>query len=344
MKMIVGLAMLAGRAVAEDTISASDADLSVELRYIRKEMRAENARLRDAIISLQQRINSLEAPREGTSAPASATGGQSGSELPSWPRRLQGPSTQSDGSTRTAVRAWQLHEFPAGQQCSAELSRAYIQPRTDSDFQLKRMGDTAAIDTFPAPFKVVHASDCASAPALNIALAVNMAGALTVGGTNLGTAVTALQAVQDVSGLVRIQIAGGVTDNRKYLSSASDGAMLDLWSADTSSQRQRWFIRPIPGSNYYSIKVLGGVTPDDRIFLSSSTDGSTIDLWGASTGCQHWGITPVSGFAGEFHIRSEPTCISGALAGGFLSAHIDGSAVNVYSQDDGSGRQRWTFN
>jgi len=53
---------------------------------------------------------------------------------------------------------------------------------------------TTAVQTFPAPFKVVHTSNCLSAPSLELQLNTNIAGSLTVNGVDLVDAISTISA------------------------------------------------------------------------------------------------------------------------------------------------------
>jgi hypothetical protein len=71
-------------------------------------------------------------------------------------------------------------------------------------------------------------------------------------------------------------------------------------------------------------------------------DGSSVDLWHLddNSGRQQWTLTPIGD--GTFTITIETP---GALKNPeykYLSCNWDGSAIDLYHTDDGSGRQRWT--
>jgi len=104
--------------------------------------------------------------------------------------------------TYVAVDAQQIHELPSGHTCSntgfsesnpylvrldssgPSLSAAPTVASSDVSFASVDAKDytVSEIQRMAAPFKVIHASDCATAPTLEIPLNTNFAGTLSVGG------------------------------------------------------------------------------------------------------------------------------------------------------------------
>jgi hypothetical protein len=122
---------------------------------------------------------------------------------------------------------------------------------------------------------------------------------------------------------------------RKYLSSGPAGN--DLFSVDDGSGRQQWRLLPYPPADgtKYTIQVsvnapqLGGHYlgyPDD--------DGRAVALSGAVDGLQRqrWTFEMVA--KGVYRIKP-----AGRLS--YLSCKADGSVVDLFDSDDGSGRQHW---
>jgi hypothetical protein len=137
-----------------------------------------------------------------------------------------------------------------------------------------------------------------------------------------------------------IQIAGGVSSSRVYLSSTPDGSNVDLHDVDEISGRQRWILMrggDIGIHSWYHIVVLDGVSGDGK-YLSSTPDGSNVHLHDVDEGSgrQRWTLTKGSG--DWFIIR-----VLGGVSTGraFLSSTPDGSNVDLHDVDEGSGRQRW---
>lgn len=145
-----------------------------------------------------------------------------------------------------------------------------------------------------------------------------------------------------VSGEHNAQILRGLTSNRCLLSCNTDGSVVDLWSSDDGSGRQRWQFVPVEGEdNLYNIIVSDGVA-SDRKYLSCTMDGAKVDLWSEDDGSgrQRWHVT---------RVRNSPTCntylikVSEGVSSNrrYLSCTMDGTKVDLWSGDDDSGRQRW---
>jgi len=139
-----------------------------------------------------------------------------------------------------------------------------------------------------------------------------------------------------------IYAAGGTSTSRTMFSCPEDGQKVDLWTNDDNSGRQVWTFKHL-GNNVYNIYVAGG-TKDGRNMLSCVEDGTKVDLWKVddNSGRQKWVLIPVSGGkANTFNIRA-----AGGMKGDrvWLSCQGDGGVVDLWKQDDGSGRQRWVIN
>lgn len=100
---------------------------------------------------------------------------------------------------------------------------------------------------------------------------------------------------------------------------------------------------PAPGFPPGPINIrVGGGTMHGRILLSCTSTGEKVDLYthDDNSGRQRWIISPV------LYHGSTP-CHNIFIAGGvsgerrFLSVTSDGVTVDLWTQDDGSGRQRW---
>lgn len=138
-----------------------------------------------------------------------------------------------------------------------------------------------------------------------------------------------------------LQVLRGLSTNQCLLSCTSDGSKVDLFNRDDGSGRQQWSFVPVPNTSAYNILIGGGVSTD-RKYLSCTSDGTKVDLYNQDDGSgrQRWVLIPV---------LDSPTCstflirvlegVSSNLR--YLSCTADGAKVDLYSQDDGSGRQRW---
>lgn len=142
---------------------------------------------------------------------------------------------------------------------------------------------------------------------------------------------------------MNIQILRGLSTNNSLLSCAQNGGVVDLWSIDDGSGRQQWNVQPVPGySNVFNILVAGG-TSGGLKYLSCTQEG-VVDLWTQDDGSgrQRWVFTELT--LGPPTIPSYYNIqVVGGVNGNlkYLSCAQDGSAVNLWSLDDGSGRQRW---
>jgi len=132
-----------------------------------------------------------------------------------------------------------------------------------------------------------------------------------------------------------VRPARGIITNRTLLSCRSDGTLVDLWSADDESGRQKWVFKQIEGS-IYNIFAFGGT--NERRLLSCNSDGSVVDLWSMddNSGRQKWRLEPIGG--NVFHIF-----VAGGVWGErrYLSCTQTGDKVDLYTMDDNSGRQQW---
>ncbi len=143
-----------------------------------------------------------------------------------------------------------------------------------------------------------------------------------------------------IAGVHNVQIVRGFTTSRCLLSS-NGVAKVDLWSKDDDSNKQVWEFMPIIGTPYFNIRLLFASA---RRFLSCTSDGYLVDTYDKDDGSgrQRWIVEPVpnSPTPDTFLIR-----VSGGTTGTpprvFLSCTADGTKVDLYPRDDGSGRQRW---
>jgi hypothetical protein len=138
-----------------------------------------------------------------------------------------------------------------------------------------------------------------------------------------------------------IQVLRGLSSNRSLLSCVPEGTKVDLWNTDDGSGRQEWNITLVEGfTDVYNIKVSKG-NSTDRVFLSCAQDGTYVDLWNTDDGSgrQRWQFLPISSnIPSYFQIK-----VVGGVNGGrvYLSCVPEGTKVDLWNIDDGSGRQRW---
>lgn len=138
----------------------------------------------------------------------------------------------------------------------------------------------------------------------------------------------------------RVSVLGGTNLSKDLLSCRADG-LVDLYSHDDSSGRQRWIFEPLGhhegGSDLYRISISGG-THEGKSILSCSPEGF-VGLWGAddNSGRQKWLVRSMASGSTVFNIE-----VFGGTNEGkrFLSCTPCGN-VDLWEKDDASGRQRW---
>ncbi|MEA2941972.1 MAG: hypothetical protein QOD09_2501 [Bradyrhizobium sp.] len=144
-----------------------------------------------------------------------------------------------------------------------------------------------------------------------------------------------------LTGKHNLQILRGLSSNRSLLSCTPEGKV-DLWSVDDGSGRQAWNFVNIKGSQEEFNIIVSGGTNQGETYLSCTQDGGVVDLWSSDDGSgrQRWRFLPVDGsqICNYFNIVVVGGVNSGRV---FLSCNQDGTVVDLWSQDDGSGRQRW---
>nr|GAT43967.1 predicted protein [Mycena chlorophos] len=121
-----------------------------------------------------------------------------------------------------------------------------------------------------------------------------------------------------------------------------DNTLQDLWSVDDGSHNQRYRFVPVPGETN-TFNIISGC----QLYLSCQdcSGVSTTDLYSIDDGSgrQRWVLTPIAGLANTYDI----TVAGGrdASCGIYLStgATCSDTYVDLYTSDDGSGRQRWTL-
>ena len=141
-----------------------------------------------------------------------------------------------------------------------------------------------------------------------------------------------------MAGYYTIQILQGLSGDRSYLSCATDGRV-DLWTQDDGSGRQRWVLTPFGSFGAYLISVYGGMSGGATYLVWDDSQKVSVGERQYSPNSHDlWTVEPVSADdppPSDFHIRPfrHPNL--------FLSCSADGSVVDLWNQDDGSGRQRW---
>ncbi|KAJ7158775.1 hypothetical protein C8R46DRAFT_1110259 [Mycena filopes] len=130
--------------------------------------------------------------------------------------------------------------------------------------------------------------------------------------------------------------------NNMLSNQGCDQTIQNLWSVDDTSHNQRYRFVPVPGLTN-TFNIISGC----QYYLScqTCTGATTTDLYTQDDGSgrQRWILKPVAGVANTYNI-----VVAGgrdASCGTYLST---GSActdtyVDLFTSDDGSGRQQWTL-
>lgn len=140
--------------------------------------------------------------------------------------------------------------------------------------------------------------------------------------------------------LYNVIVDDGISNTKQYLSVNSAGSKADLYYFDDGSGRQQWHLEDRGG--FWWLLIDKGVY-SGKDHLSVNGDGSWVDLWYFDdvSGRQRWLISDAAG-------NDDAYCnikIYGGVSGTkrFLTAKSDGSLVDLWHSDDGSGRHRWRF-
>lgn len=138
-----------------------------------------------------------------------------------------------------------------------------------------------------------------------------------------------------------LQVLRGLSSARSLLSCRPDGSVVDLWNTDDDSGRQQWVLTEIGGGDLYTIAVRTG-TAQGKSYLGVAS-ATSVGLFPSDDGSgnQRWVLTPLASVCDCLPIPSYYQIKPAAGSTGFLSCRADGSLVDLWNVDDGSGRQRW---
>jgi hypothetical protein len=141
--------------------------------------------------------------------------------------------------------------------------------------------------------------------------------------------------------LYTFQVLHGLDTNRSLLSCTPDGTKCELASVDDGSGRQKWKVVGIPGFGIKCYIIVSGGTKG-RTYLSCNEDGTLVDLWERDDrgGRQVWDFAQLPGPIKDYYHISMGA-LPPKIDRRFLSCSADGRTVDLWSGDDGSGRQRW---
>ncbi|KAJ7481270.1 hypothetical protein B0H11DRAFT_2023319 [Mycena galericulata] len=139
------------------------------------------------------------------------------------------------------------------------------------------------------------------------------------------------------------KVAGCAPLSNMLSNQGCDSTVQDLWYQDDGTKNQRYRFVPVPQTNN-TFNIISGC---QQYLSCQSCGGDTItDLYGVDDGSgrQRWILTPVPGAPNNTYTIQ----VAGgrdASCGTFLStgAQCGDTYVDLYTSDDGSGRQEWTL-
>ncbi|CAM0136248.1 unnamed protein product [Umbelopsis sp. WA50703] len=169
--------------------------------------------------------------------------------------------------------------------------------------------------------------------------------AVEASGSGTGTVYTPPTPIS--SGTYEVTIGGGRSGCNQYLSSASCGSdLVDMYSADDGSGRQRWTFNLLSGkTNVYNIEVSGGRSGCNTFLSSASCGSNLVDLYSEDDGSgrQEWLVVPVPGVSNQYNIMVNGGRATCNLYLSTADCTNSSNLVDLYNLDDGSGRQRWAL-
>lgn len=152
------------------------------------------------------------------------------------------------------------------------------------------------------------------------------------------------------NGLYNILPEGGTNDG--ILSCSADG-YANLCKEDDGSGRQQWSISLtsaavdhwlFPPDVLMNIQPREGSTDPKKTVLSRAPPPETrVDLWSEDdhTGRQRWKIIHLHHLESGEGVVVNIVVVDGERPEAYLSCHESGGKVDLWKEDDGTGRQRW---
>lgn len=281
--------MLALAIASLGTGLVSREDLRSAIEEVTAPLSKKIAELEELNVALQARIDALGRDVSAANGGESRSGGTTvmavgaNAGAASLRTGTDGRRLTSAGASFVALNQakYVLHEFPASHTCPNFGSSTTYKAVLPLDASGAATWDPAAtvavanvtlasvandwsttdIHQFPAPFKLVHDTTCASAPSLELQLATSTSETFTVGSLDVGASILALQILNSVAGICQIHVSSAVSTGSTMLS-ANNAGNLAIYSHDEGNQRQRWSIRPLEvyqGEQIYTIRILVGI-------------------------------------------------------------------------------------
>jgi hypothetical protein len=142
------------------------------------------------------------------------------------------------------------------------------------------------------------------------------------------------------TGEYTLEVLRGLTTGNDLLS-CNSGGQVDLWFERDASGRQVWSFESAGlDSGFFRIRVKGGVNAPDSVYLTGQGPGAVILAPESNAIHQQWSLEAVD-------IPDRPNTynlinrICEAGDSEFMSCVPDGSYIDRWNVDDGSGRQQW---
>lgn len=140
-----------------------------------------------------------------------------------------------------------------------------------------------------------------------------------------------------------MRILRGLSANVSFLGCTSDSAKANLVTHVDGSGHQVWnIVQAQAGQGAYNIVVFRGRPGERRSYLSCTPDGTGVELvdHDDGSGRQRWLFDRIAGPVPDYYAIRASISIAGRRPL-YLSCTPDGTRVDLFGADDGSGRQRW---
>jgi hypothetical protein len=138
-----------------------------------------------------------------------------------------------------------------------------------------------------------------------------------------------------------LKILKGVSGDRYLLSAGTDSDFeaFFLASTDDGSGRQRWKLVPVAGGPSDTFNILGVGRDGGPVYITWADNMVMFADVEDGTDGPRWQFIPTED--SSFLIKAVPVPGVSSVDHPYMSCSADGTRVDMYSQDDGSGRQRW---
>ena len=218
MRLATLVAFLVSFTATHAAEAETDASCSARITALKAEVAMLEQQWKFRFDALSEQLRALKSAQPASEEPVVTKNVDSrGTTAQSFERRLQTSSPEY-----VAIESRHVHEFPSGNTCpnyatgefktlrpvdGAGVSWAASFAPSVANFSLVSVSNdwsTSEIQSFPAPFKVVHPADCVSPPSLEFQLAatapsLDVTGAVTAPSIDVTGAVTAVGGIRSAS-------------------------------------------------------------------------------------------------------------------------------------------------